>query len=120
MPCAETQRCPIATIEPLEARNESDVTSEQPKILLSRKKDVWTVQKVVYIVTTVALGVLSTLFISNLLLKPHDDRMRRLDVLFTNAHEAGFYSNKVGFSAQKKKPAVQAAAGERHVQVQGR
>jgi hypothetical protein len=106
VPCSASERCPIATIEPEPLQNVTGVTSKQPKILLSREQRVWSAQKVVYLVSLVALIVISTMFAFNMLAKPHNDRIRSMDLLFSNAHAAGFYSAKVGFHAQKKKTAV--------------
>ena len=106
VPCLESQRCPIATIQPELLANSSDVSSQQPKTLQSREQQVWSAQKVVYMVSTVALGVLSTLFTYNVVMKPHSDKMRRFDFFFKNAHAAGFYSNEVGFHAQEKMTTV--------------
>ena len=106
VPCSASERCPIATIEPEPLQNMTGVVSKQPKILLSREQRVWTAQKVVYVVTSIALVVISTMFAFNMLVKPHNDRIRSMDLLFSSAHSPGFYSAKVGFHAQKKKTAV--------------
>ena len=104
--CLQGQRCPIATIQPELVANGTEVSSQQPKTLQSREQQVWSVQKVVYMVSTVALSVLSTLFAYNVVMKPHSDKMRNFDIFFKNAHAAGFYSNEVGFHAQEKMTTV--------------
>jgi hypothetical protein len=106
VPCLNSQRCPIATIQPEFAPNSSEVSSVQPKTLQSREQQVWSVQKIVYIVSTVALVVLSTLFSYNIVMKPHSDKMRNFDFFFKNAHAAGFYSDSVGFHSQEKQTTV--------------
>eukprot|EP01043_Picozoa_sp_COSAG02_P012190 COSAG02_NODE_467_length_21771_cov_39.020303_12_plen_1850_part_00 len=106
VPCLNSQHCPIATIQPEFVANTSEVSSLQPKTLQSREQQVWFLQKIVYILTTVALIVLSTLFSYNVVIKPHSDKMRRFDFFFKNAHAAGFYSDSVGFHAQEKKTTV--------------
>lgn len=106
VPCSGSERCPIATIEPEPVQNFTGIISKQPKILLSREQRVWAAQKVVYLATLIVLLAIATSFAFNMLMKPHNDRVRSFDLLFSNAHAAGFYSAKVGFHSQKKKTAV--------------
>lgn len=107
VPCSGSELCPIATIEPdTHVQNATSVISRQPKILLSREEEMWTAQKTVYLVTTVLLATLVSLFLTNLWLKPHWDHMRRLDVLFASHHEPGFFSSEVGLNQTEKKTAI--------------